>query len=138
MKKLIFLIIFTAVILIVQLSIYPLNLSTSIIPGRHTTIFPSSYFSLISTIITFVIPVITSLLLFKKVGNVNLKVFIPHVLISVTILSLQQISMLFVNHQDLNNLEENLTDITAIILTILAIEQLLFGIYIFREIKKLR
>lgn len=138
MKKLIFLITFTTVILILQLSIYPLDLSSSTIPGRHITILPSSYFSLISTIITFVIPVITSLLLFKKVGNINLKVFIPHVLISVIIISLLQISMLFVNYQDLNNLEESLTNITTIILTILAIEQLLFCVYIFREIKRLR
>lgn len=137
MKKLIFLITFTTVTLILQLSLYPLDLSSSIIPGRNITILPSSYFSLISTIIILIIPTITSLLLFKNEGAVNLKIFIFHVLISAIILSSLQISMFFVNYQDINNLENSLTNITVFILITLIIEQTLFGIYIFREIKKL-
>jgi len=99
---------------------------------------PCSCFSIISAIIILIIPTITSLLLFKNEGDVNLKIFIFHVLISAIILSFLQISMFFVNYQDLNSLENSLTNnITVFILITLIIEQTLFGIYIFREIKKL-
>ncbi|SHI74512.1 hypothetical protein SAMN05444363_1538 [Flavobacterium terrae] len=133
MKKLIFIITFLTIILSVQLFIYPLNITSSVIPGRHITILSSFYFSLISAIIILIIPIITSLLLFKNGRAINLKIFIFHALISAILLFLLQISTSVINNQDLNNIEKSLTNIPAIILSILAIEQTLFGFYIFKK-----
>jgi len=124
-------------LLLMFLSLVSQDFFSSVIPGWHTTILPLYYLISFIAIINFILPGLFFYWLKNKIKIVSFTPFLIHMILSTVITIALKFPMIFVPNVDFQNLMEKTMKVFQILLIVFLLEQLIFGIHLFRISKKI-
>ena len=139
MRKFLFVFIVFLILLILCLYAITSDFASSLIPGWHTTIFPSYYFISFIVIANFIFPTLMFWMISKRNKKLKIAVLILHMLLSTIIISTLKFPSLFIssNGYDINQsaIESTIKFLRFIFIAFVT-EQIIFGIYLFLNSRK--
>jgi len=119
----------------------PFNISTSVVPGWHTTIFPPAFIWGLAVMIVLLLATIGYWLLSIRADKINWTLFALHVLLTLPILILPEFPFLYTQQANEVELIKAISlqiKLTAVLRTLFVFGQILFIIYFIRTINSKR